>query len=143
MYGGFVRDSNAYYFAMDNNPVDRRNIRVMRVCHNSDLSALYELTLGCGGSTPSPDARISGVSVVDNFAGISGPVVILSRNRPISSHNYVCLYGLREVDAIMQKKYDSCSAATTGSTEQVELSWRNLATFCSTFQVNIFKFVYR
>ena len=138
MYGGFVRDSNAYYFAMDNNPVDRRNIRVMRVCHNSDLSALYELTLGCGGSIPSLDARITGVSIVENFAGISGPVVILSRNRLTSSQNYVCLYSLINIDTIMQSKYNSCSVATTPrDREQIELAWRNLAIFCYRFRVNL------
>ena len=136
-YGGFVRGSNAYFFVVDNNPSHAvRNVRVMRVCHNSDFSALYELTLGCGARTPATDTRISGMSVVENFGGLSGPVVILSRNRPASSQNYVCLLRLQDIDSIMQAKYDSCTAATGSNQEQIELSWRNAATFCSMFFVS-------
>ena len=40
-----VRGNYAYYFAVDSNPRDVRAYRVMRVCHNSDFSALYELEL--------------------------------------------------------------------------------------------------
>ena len=136
-YSGFIQGSNAYYFAMDNNPNGIRNIRVMRVCHNSDFSALYELTLRCGGLTPSSNARISGLSVVDKFAGIVGPAVVLSRNRPSSSQNYVCLYSLQMIDTMMQQKYNSCAAAS--GSEQIELAWRRSAmrTFCSEFQVNV------
>ena len=135
-YGGFVRGSNAYFFVVDNNPNAVRNVRVMRVCHNSDFSALYELTLGCGARTPAPDTRISGMSVVENFGGLLGPVVILSRNRPASSQNYVCLLRLQDIDSIMQAKYNSCTAATGASTEQTDLSWRNSATFCNIFLVS-------
>ena len=135
-YGGFVRGSNAYFFVTDNNPNDVRNVRVMRVCHNSDFSALYELTLDCGAGTPAPSTQISGMSVVENFGGLSGPIVILSRNRPASSQNYVCLLRLQEIDSIMQAKYDSCTAASGPSLEQIELSWTNLGIFCNIFLVS-------
>ena len=130
-YNGFVK---AYFFAIDNNPTRVRDIRMMRVCHNSD-----EQTLLCGGGTPSSDTRISGLSVLNNckFAGVAGPTVILSRNQPSSSQNYVCLYSLQMVDAIMQQKYDSCTAAMAGSREQIELVWRSSAAFCNEFQVRI------
>ena len=136
-YSGFIKGNNAYYFAVDNNPTRIRDIRVMRVCHNSDFNALYELSLRCGGRTPSSDTRISGLSVVNKFAGIAGPTVVLSRNRPSpSSQNYVCLYSLQRIDTIMQMKYNSCAAAIAGDREQIELAWRTLATFCSEFQVS-------
>lgn len=136
-YDGFVKGNNSYYFAIDNNPTRVRDIRVMRVCHSSDFQALYELTLLCGGGTPSSDTRISGLSVLNKFAGVAGPTVILSRNRPLSSQNYVCLYSLQTIDDIMQEKYDSCTAAVTGSREQIELAWRRQVTFCDGFQVRI------
>ena len=142
IYGGFVSGNHAYYFAVDNNPSRIRDIRVMRVCHNSDFSALYELTLGCGGRTPSSDTRISGVSLVDGFAaGVLGPiksVVVLSRSRPESSQNYVCLYNLTMIDSFMQGKYDSCSTATGTTSEQIELAWKILPTFCNHFLVSIY-----
>ena len=109
----------------------------MRVCHNSDFKALYELTLLCGGGTPSSDTRISGISVMKKVAGVAGPTVILSRNRRSSSQNYVCLYSLQMIDTIMQQKYDSCAAAMAGSREQIELAWRSSATFCNEFQVSV------
>jgi hypothetical protein len=132
-YGGFVSGSYVYFFASDNNPiVDQvRNFKVMRVCHNSNFGALYELSLACGFA-PSGDVRISGVSVVDeDFGGLTGPVVILSRNRPNSLQNYVCLYSLVDIDREMQAKYDSCSTAMITSSEEIDLAWRGSQTFCA------------
>ena len=106
-YGGFVRASHAYYFASDNNPPNSqvRSFKVMRVCHNSNFSALYELSFLCGSSTPGSDVRISGVSVVDeDFGGLAGLVVILSRNRLRNSQqNHVCLYSLINIDRESKK----------------------------------------
>ena len=86
--------------------------------------------------TPVSNSRISGVSVVDNFAGMSGPTVVLSINRPLpSSQNVVCLYNLDAIDGRMQEKFDSCSRAVSGI-EQVELSWRSQEPLCSGFSVS-------
>jgi hypothetical protein len=132
-YGGFVRGSYAYFFASDNNPrTDSvRNFKVIRVCHNSNFGALYELSLTCVG-VPSTDVRISGVSVVDkDFGGLTGPIVILSRNRPASSQqNYVCLYSFVDIDREIQAKYDSCSTAPITSPEEIDLGWRGSQTYC-------------
>ena len=128
-YGsGFIRGNNTYYFAVDN----LRKFKVMRVCHNSDFGALYELDLTCGGRRPSSTTRISGVSVVGNFAGMTGPIVVLSINRPLpSTSNLVCLYNLDAIDGRMQDKFDSCAAATN-MVEQIELSWIIEEPLCST-----------
>ena len=128
MYGGFVRGGYAYYIAIDNNPRDVRNIKVMRVCHNSNFSALYEQSLACSSAVPAADSRISGVSLVDNFGGVSGPTLVISRNRPASSRNYVCLYNLDTIDNIMDGKYNDCLVAYT---EQIELSWDSQTVFCA------------
>ena len=137
-YGGFVRGSFAYYIASDNNPRmdDVRNFKVMRVCHNSNFGALYELSLVCVGA-PSTDVRISGVSVVDeDFGGLTGPVIILSRNRPNSRQNFVCLYSLVHIDREMQEKYDSCSTALSSNPEEIDLGWRGSQTFCRVSMVS-------
>ena len=138
-YSGFVAGSNSYYFSIDSNPAAYRGIRVLRVCHNSNFSALYELTLGCGGVAPSSNTRISGVALVEDFAGVSGMTIVLTRSRPSTSHsqNYVCLYSLERINDEMQRKYNSCSTATAGSMEQIALAWRNptLHSPCSAFQV--------
>ena len=132
-FGGFVRGNNAYYFVTDNNPVEVRDIRVMRVCHNSNFSALYELTLGCGGRTPSSDTRLSGMTLTDTA---DGSVVTISRSRPRSSQNYVCLYNVSLIDSIMEQKFTTCTTASTGSREQLDLAWRSLTPFCSEFLVS-------
>ena len=134
-YGvGFVRGKNTYYFATDNGPSALRRLKVMRVCHNSNFSALYELTLTCGTRTPTSSTRISGVSIVDNLSGMSGPTVVLSINRPLpSTTNFVCLYNLDAIDNRMQEKFDSCNATDN---EQIALSWRNEEPLCSGFSVS-------
>jgi hypothetical protein len=127
---GFIRGNNAYYFAVDNDPNSLRSLKVMRVCHNSDFGALYELALTCGIRRPVSSTRISGVSVVDNFAGMSGSTVVLSINRPLpSSSNTICLYSLETIDGRMQDKFDSC--AVTSNFEQIDLSWRIEEPVCS------------
>ena len=86
---------------------------MLRVCHNSNLNALYELSLGCAGVSPASETRISGISVVEDFAGTSGATVVLSRNRPGSTQNVVCLFSLQKIDNMMQEKFTSCSEATS------------------------------
>ena len=136
-YSGFVFGDSAYYFAIDSNPAAFRGIRVMRVCHNSNFSALHELTIGCGGIAPTSNTRISGVSLVRGFAGLSGTTVVLSRSRPGNNQNYVCLYSLEAIDDVMQRKYRSCSSAGNESAEEIALAWvdPNQRPLCSSFQV--------
>ena len=121
-YGGFVRGNNSYYFVTDNHPSSVRSIRVMRVCHNSNFGALYELSLSCGTGRLGYFARIGGVTVVDNFAGVSGPTVIIPRNILPGSRNFVCSFSLDMIDNLMQQKYDLCNR----NTGEVNLVWRVL-----------------
>ena len=132
-YGGFVRGNNSYYFVTDNNPSAVRDIRVMRVCHNSNFGALYELSLSCGATSFGFDARIGGVTVVDNFAGVSGPSVIISRSTSPGSRNFVCSFSLEMIDNIMQQKYDSCIRGNG----EVDLAWSGSNVPCSGFTVRI------
>ena len=138
MYGGFIRGDYAYYFAVDNDPRDLRNVKAIRVCHNSNFGALYELSLFCSRA-PSADARITGISLVDNFGGISGPTVVISRNRPMSTQNYVCLYNLDTIDSLMDEKYNTCSTAGDSSLEQIDIAWIDPTEvlFCKLQQFNV------
>ena len=118
---------------------DFRSVRVMRVCHNSDFNALYELTLTCGIG-PNSGSRISGLSVTENFNGTTGATVILSRGQPQSSiRNFVCLFNLSDIDNIMERKFDTCTAATGAFTpERIELAWRNTGSSCNDFLVSVY-----
>ena len=137
-YGGFMRGGNAYYFVIDNNPTAVRSVRVMRVCHNSDFNALYELTLTCGIG-PISVSRIGGVSIAENFNGTTGATVILSRSQQQSSNrNFVCLFNLSDIDNIMERKFDTCTAATGTSTpERIDLAWRIIWSSCNDFLVSV------
>ena len=131
LHDGFVWGKHAYFFAINNDPVSVRSVKVMRVCHNSNFHALYELGLTCSLSTPSADTYISGLSVVEDFAGShSGPTIIMSKSRPQSSRNFVCLFSLDSVDNMMEEKYNTCSSANN-EREQIELAWQSQATFCT------------
>lgn len=140
-YDGFVKGSNAYYFGTDNNPVNSdnrlRNFKVMRVCHNSSIGALYELSLGCGGLRPRANTRISGISVVEDFAGMPGTTIVLSRSRPRSTQNFICLYSLQVIDTMMQAKFNDCF---TSQVDSIKLAWRNPVTFCAALQVCTFSY---
>ena len=137
-YGGFVRGSNAYYFVIDNNPSVVRSVRVMRVCHNSNFNALYELTLECGIS-PNSGSRIGGVSIAENFAGTTGATVILSRSQQQStSQNFMCLFDLNMLDNIMDGKLYICNNMATGNNpEVIVLAWQMTETSCNDFMVSI------
>ena len=137
-YGGFVRGSNAYYFVIDNNPSDVRSVRVMRVCHNSDFNALYELTLTCGIG-PNANSRIGGLSVAENFNGTIGATVILSRSQQQSSNrNFVCLFNLGDIDNTMGRKFDTCTVATGSTTpERIDLAWQRETHSCNDFLVSL------
>ena len=144
-YGGFVKGSYAYYLAVDSDPRDVRDFKILRVCHNSNFSALYELSLGCAGVAPGPDVRISGISVVEDFAGTSGTTVVLSRNRPGgSTHNFACFYSLEMIDSMIQSRFQLCTMAMIGTSERIDLAWREQSenTFCDVLQVYNFFFYY-
>ena len=131
-FGGFVKGNFSYFFGIDSSPSNIRSIRVLRVCHNSNFRALYELSLVCGGRPGSP-TRVSGVIAVDNFAGISGTTVVLSSSRPGSTRNYVCIYSLETIDQFMLNQYSTCTAS---STERYLLAWRSAEDSCGVISVS-------
>jgi hypothetical protein len=142
-YGGFVRggrDNYAYYFVIDNSPSLSAvsNVRVMRVCHNRDFGALYELTLPCD-IAPGIMSRIGGLSVAENFAGTTGATVILSRSqRQSSDQNFVCLFDLDMIDSTMDEKLHICNTATHENTlEVIHLAWQISEVSCNFLRVSI------
>ena len=138
-FSGFIQGSNAYYFATDNNPRDIRSIRVMRVCHDSTFGGLNELPLICGGR-PGLNTRLSGITAVDDFIGLTGTTVVVSSSRSGSSQNFVCVVRLETIDRFMQQKFDSC-VKSPSETERFSLGWRD-EDFCSRFSVSISICVY-
>ena len=72
----------------------------------------------------------------EDFGGLTGPVIVLSRNRPNSRQNQVCLYSLVDIDREMQAKYDSCSTATTPH-EEIDLAWNRPQNVCYISMVSV------
>ena len=147
-FSGFLTGDNAYFVVTDHNPPNVRAIRIMRVCHvtgcpgggssSCGFTALYEENIvGCGSTLASDDDTVCGVSVVEDFAGVSGTGILISRCRLRSlNNNLVCLVRLSEVDSSMDSKYDECNAGTG----ELELAWRSEAegVACSNIQVRVY-----
>ena len=137
-FGGFVKGNFSYFFGIDSSLDVRgkhvtRSIRVLRVCHNGNFNALYELSLFCG-FRPGESTRVSGVIAVDNFAGMSGTTVILSSSRPRSTRNSVCIFNLKTIDRFMQQQYNTCTASFT---ERYLVAWRRAESSCGVILVGV------
>ena len=144
-FGGFVSGGNAYYLATDLEPTPNNDIgvKVMRVCDNGcngpatcDFDALYEETIGCGGSFGRTNDGVCGVSLVEDFAGTEGPSMLVSRCRPRrTDSNLVCLLPLVDIDVAMETRFNDCRAVPSSRSE---LIWNNRIS-CSDLQVRYCK----
>ena len=131
-YGGFVSGDFAYYVVADYQPITARAIRLLRVCNMPDcgdlstcgVTALYELGINCGSRTIGPSTRVCGVSLVEDFSGISGPIAVITICTPgFTIRNSLCLIDVTAVNEAMDAKYNSCIVSRTNS-EGVGLAWR-------------------
>ena len=122
-FSGFLSGTNSYYIVSDLQPSSRRDVRIMRVCHVTScpsgastcgVTAVYEEIIPCGGSliTDSADDGVCGVSLVEDFAGTSGPSLVMARCRQDQSvkSNRICVVPISEVDSLMDERYDDCSS---------------------------------
>ena len=137
-FSGFLSGSNSYYVVSDHSPSSVRDLRIMRVCHVTScpsgastcgVTAVYEEIIPCGGSiADSADDGVCGVSLVEDFAGTSGPSLVMARCRRESTRsNLICVVPISEVDSRMDEKYDECSIGT-GS---LNVAWIEDALQCS------------
>jgi len=134
-FSGFVEGANAYYFMADDTLTrDLRGLRVLRVCDISNCTspcnfeALYEIRLDCGGGTFPQNSVICGLSVLDNFAGSSGTIVVLARcNTGVSARNRVCSFRLADIDNRMNTFYTQCA----GGTGDIQSAWDGRERVCT------------
>ncbi len=128
---GFVRGDYAYYVTVDGG--DTPNYRILRVCHATScpgntspctFSALYEQAIQCGNRFGGGGGEnLCGFSLVEDFSGVSGSSVIVSRCRlDRSSDNTVCSYNLTAIDSNMDARYDQCSMSIGES----RLAWADV-----------------
>ena len=113
-------------------PSGFRSIRLLRLCNipgcggasSCGVMSLYEATLSCNlQSSNSNNLRVCGVSVVEDFSGLTGPVVVVTRCEPGFSRNYVCLVDLNATNALMNDKYDSCLVTQSVTNEETDVAW--------------------
>ncbi len=135
-YDGFVSGDFTYYVVADYQPssIDRA-IRLLRVCNNvtdcggptCGVTALYEFGFNCGDQTISGVTRVCGVSLVEDFSGISGPTAVISICSPAFIRNSVCVVNLTAVNDALDAKYGSCIVSETGDTDLV---WKTTSDNC-------------
>ena len=123
-FSGFLSGSNSYYVVSDHSPSSVRDVRIMRVCHVTScpsgastcgVTAVYEEIIPCGGTlADSADDGVCGVSLVEDFAGTSGPSLVMARCRQDQStrNNLICVVPISEVDSLMDARYGDCSSGT-------------------------------
>ena len=136
-YGGFTRNGFIYYFVADRNP---SSIRVLRACDCESGSctsniflALYELELQCDG-TAAITTKVCGVTILDTFADLQEPVVIITQceSGVQASRNRVCGYRLSEIDRQIHNTYMDCRNMMTLTNT---IPWHAVSPSCSEFNV--------
>ena len=133
-YGGIARNDYVYYFVADQDP---NAIRVLRVCDcaratcTSEFAALYEQELSCGGST-SPTTRVCGVHLLESFAGLAGPLVVVTQCDDGNTRNRACAFLLSDIDGDMDAYFNECKAGTRSG---FQLPW-DVSRPCSLFRVS-------
>ena len=133
-YGGIARNDYVYYFVADQDP---NAVRVLRVCDcaretcTSEFAALYEQELSCGGST-SPTTRVCGVHLLKAFAGLAGPLVVVTQCDDGNTRNRACAFLLSDIDDDMDAYFNECEAGTHSS---FQLPW-DLSRQCSQLRVS-------
>ena len=132
---------NSYYVVSDHSPSSIREVRIMRVCHETScpsgvstcgVTAVYEDIIPCGGSIADiSDDGVCGVSLVEDFAGTSGPSLVMARCRQDQStiSNLICVVPISEVDSRMDARYGDCSSGTG----TLNVAWIDNALSCSDF----------
>ena len=140
-FSGFLSGRNSYYVVSDHQPSSVRDVRIMRVCHETScpsgastcgITAVYEEIIPCGGSiADSADDGVCGVSLVEDFAGTSGPSLVMARCRQdqSTSSNLICVVPISEVDSLMDARYGDCSSGTG----TLNVAWIDNALSCSDF----------
>ena len=126
-FGGFVAGSYTYFVVLDMS-LSRAEMRVLRVCDNSNetsVAAMHEAEIICSSSSSAVDntSTVVGVSLLESFpsGGATLVIGIVTPNAPVISH--VCIVGLSSVD----------SAMNTASCSGTSLPWRatvSTAQFC-------------
>ncbi len=138
-YGGFVSGNFTYYVVSDYQPATARAIRLLRVCNMPDcggpstcgVTALYELGFDCGSRSISRPTRVCGVSLMDDFSGMSGPTAVVTICTPsFISRSFLCLVKVTAVNEAMDAKYDSCIVSRTAG-EEISLAWKTSTDNCN------------
>ncbi|XP_064398643.1 plexin-A2-like isoform X2 [Halichondria panicea] len=139
-YGGFVSGNFTYYVVSDYQPADARAIRLLRICNMPDcggpstcgMTALYELGFNCGSRSISGATRVCGVSLVEDFSGISGPTAVVTICTPgFTTRNSICVVNITAVNEAMDTKYDSCIVSRSTVGEDINIAWKTITDNCN------------
>ena len=116
---GFSAGGYAYYVALDPSGSFNKQIRIIRVCNDSESNEFnnqYELTLACGTNLFNP--MVLAVSVIDKET-----LLIAIRTDTV----HICSYILSDINSLMDTAHQSCVVNNTGSKN---INWQSSA-LCS------------
>ena len=137
-YGGFTMnmDGYVYFLVADQAPTA---IRVVRVCDyarepcSSQLQAVVEMTLICNASTGAT-TRVCGVHLLESFADINVPIVVVTLCDTESTHNRAYAFWIEDIEDEILRLVYSCNVVAAHNNE---LPW-NISRPCSQFYVREF-----
>ena len=131
---GIARNGYVYYFVADQDP---SSVRVLRVCDcarttcPSQFAALYEQVLQCVGSVAT--TRVCGVHLLESFAGLAGPLVVVTQCDSGNTRNRACAFLLSDIDGDMDAYFSGCIAE---SHQNFMVPW-DVTKQCSEFRVSL------
>ena len=129
-------DGYVYFLVADQAPTA---IRVVRVCDyarepcSSQLQAVVEMTLICNASTGAT-TRVCGVHLLESFADINAPIVVVTLCDTESTHNRAYAFWLEDIEDEILRLVYSCNVVAAHNNK---LAW-NISRPCSQFNVREF-----
>ena len=125
---GFQMGNFVYYIVRDNGTHSSNNVRIMRLCHDtevSDFDAEYEAVLECSAVSPSSKVEVSH-NLIDEFGN-----AVITISVTTDHETNLCSFFLEDVNAEMDKSYTQCSNGENNALA-IPLVWYTEQT-CTTF----------
>lgn len=117
-----------YFIVKDNGTESQNNVRIMRLCHDLDMTvfdAAYEAVLECSPVSPTSKVEVSH-NLLDEFGNAVITFAVTTDHK-----TNVCLFLLSDIDSEMDRSYSICSSGNNNTLE-IPLAWHNGGT-CATF----------
>ena len=123
---GFQLGDFVYYVVRDNGTLSSNNVRIMRLCHDTEVftfHAAYEAVLECSPMSTNSRVEVSH-SLMDEFGN-----AVITVSVTTDHETNMCLFYLESINLEMDRSYALCSSGEN-NTLTIPLVWHNQHT-CS------------